>query len=246
MAVAFVDATVDHEVGTEQTIAVTYTAGNAFVIGINYALEPRTASITDTQGNTYTEIGSAEGTGAAFSSLHQFVAKNLIGSSATITITYSGSVQAATNVTEWSGVDNTTPTGGTASATNTSSADQDIVSGSLSAAGVAGDAVVAVGGNYYDSASWAAGATNPSGFAVEATATGDGGGDGTGMIAMGYAVLGAGYSGAASLNPSGNTYGNIKVVVLKAAAGGGIDAGTLGLAGTAMLMGRAILMPDEL
>jgi hypothetical protein len=218
MAGAFVDAVLDREVAAnDQTVAVTYSTGNALLVGINYAQNRQVVTITDTAGNTYTELVTAP-TDTAFSTTHAFVAKNLIGTSATITITYAGSTQAAVNVTEWSGLDTTTPTGGTATGTATSGTE--ITSGSLSAAGAAGDVVVAIVGSYYQSATWAAGSTNPSGFAAEASATSSGS-DGTGNIGMGYAVLAAGYSGAVSMDPAGTTYGNIVGVVLKAAGGGG-------------------------
>jgi hypothetical protein len=129
-------------------------------------------------------------------------------------------------VTEWSGVHTSTPTGGTASGTATSGTE--ITSGSLSAAGAANDAVVAIVGSFHQSTTWTAGSTNPPSFAAQASATSSGA-DGTGNIGMGFAVLSSGYSGATSMDPSGTTYGNIKTVVLKATGGGGGGTGHIAL-----------------
>jgi hypothetical protein len=213
MSVGLVDATVSNDSNTFQDIPVTYGAGNAFLVGVTYNNSAVTVTITDSQSNTYTEIGSAE-TDGAFVTTHLFRASGVTGSSATMTVTFSSSRHATVSITEWSGVDSGSPIGGTAGGVNTSSGD--ILSGSLSAAGVAGDVVAAFAGNFYQS-TFAVGATNPSGFAIESTASLQRS-DSTGSIGMGYAALAAGYSGAASLDPSGTTYGSIKVAVLKAAA----------------------------
>lgn len=202
------------------TIGVNYTAGNCLVLvtGYNHATYG-TVTVSDTHSNTWTETGSSPQSDAALLTVHTFVAPNMSGSSTTVTVSYGGSVKAAITVSEWSGVATSSVVTGTAGGKLLSGTSLDISSGSLSASGLSGDAVIAGYTNYYNP-TWSAGATNPSGFAVDSGST-TGGGDGIGNIGMGYAILGSTYSGAATINPGTTDYGAIIAFVLKQGSGGG-------------------------
>ncbi len=215
MAVALVQGGNDRQTNTTQVVSITYTAGNTIVFGISY--ENPTDKVTSVVGSVngaYTELGTPEE--AEFCVTHLYYKTGVTGTSENVTVTYSSSEAGAVTWTEWSGVDTGSPTGGVANGEQITGTG-DITSGSLDVAGSAGDAVVAVMGNYYNCSTVAVGATNPSGFAI-ATAATAAGADGAGNSATGYAILAGSYGGACSMDPSTtlSTYGQIRVVVLKA------------------------------
>ena len=223
---AFVKATVSAPaIGSDPSIAVTYTVGHAGLVWFNYAHAPYgTVTVDDDQGNTYTELGgspaaSPQVDGSGFDTLHAFVCGDMRGyGSAIITVHLGGSAEIALGVAEFDQVDPVTPVLDQIGNKNLASGDLD--SGNFASGGGSGDVVVGVGSNFYNTVTWSPGTSgNPSGFAVEASATKHNG-DGHGNIGLGWAALSGTYSGNVSLNSGTTQYGGIIALVLKAGSGG--------------------------
>lgn len=231
MSVAFVKSTTQasqtSDGSNHVTISVNYTAGNTLLLVTGYNHNTYgTVTVTDTQSNTWTQTDQSPQTDFSTITIHTFTATNVTGSSATVTVSYGGSVRAAITVSEWSGVDTTTPVNGVVRGQDISgSSSVDIFSSFFNShgyAGAAGDAIAAAYTNYY-SPTWSVDASspsNPSGFAVESGSTTTTG-DGLGNIGMGYALLSSAYAFGTAINPGTTDYGYIIALILKAAAGGG-------------------------
>lgn len=160
MAIAFVNRTegFSTSVGSssQAAAAASHTAGN-LVWAWLYTQTNLTATLADTAGNTYPQIGSAFAPTVGFFSM--FYAKNIIGNASNIvtatfsTPTIGGSTYVALGVRQFSGCDTTSPLVGTlqtGSGTGTAIASGTVtVSGqSVICAGIEGNPTLVAGSGY--------------------------------------------------------------------------------------------------
>jgi hypothetical protein len=84
-------------------------ASDIILVGFDFASGPSVSSVTDTQGNTFTEVGSQLTTPGGSDS-RVYYAKNIKGGADTVKVTLSGSASVIKEqVIEYSGVSTTTP-----------------------------------------------------------------------------------------------------------------------------------------
>ncbi len=96
------------------------TAGNLIVVGVQGANNSADPTITDTRGNTYVKVGSVHGgSGTAYSYL--YYAKNIAAGANTVTVTLPNGNDLGFHISEWSGVDTTSPFNASSSDVATSS-----------------------------------------------------------------------------------------------------------------------------
>lgn len=207
-------------VNTSLTVNFTPTTNpSVIVVSVNIPDNPASVSISDSINGAYTNIGAS---GAAFSKTFAHYVKNTTTSALVITITPPGSAFMAISVMEFSGADPTTPLGDKGIGTNSSSGSSQDIDTSSAVDGSAGDAIVAVSGNYY-APTWSVGATNPGGMAIISGAT-ESAGTAAGNVTAAYVILSGSYSAAVGNNPGTTTYGNTVGFQLVAAATGGTIA----------------------
>ena len=115
MAVAFVQSKSLSAPGTATTIAVTWTSntttGNLICLFVTYLSSTVTvSSVADSQTNTYTQVDFDDNTNGRTDRTYTFYAKNITGGATpTVTVTFSGSVNATLIVHEVSGCDTSSP-----------------------------------------------------------------------------------------------------------------------------------------
>jgi hypothetical protein len=159
--VSFVQATAGTTPGSTSSFSVTFpantVAGDLILVGFDFA-SAAFSSISDSQGNTFTEVGSQlTSPGAAHSQV--YYAKNIKGGADTVTVNLSAnSPWIEIYLTEYSGADQTNPIDGQAGAYGSAGA----VSSGTATTTVAGDIIYA-----YCLADWSCNAG--SGFTARST-----------------------------------------------------------------------------
>ena len=99
-------------------------AGDLIVVGVYFGKPSSIASVTDSQGNTYTQIGSVVVAPGGMQSTALFYAKNIFGGAETVTVSLNGVPQfpgLAIYIFEYKGINRVDPLDGNAQAAGTSS-----------------------------------------------------------------------------------------------------------------------------
>jgi hypothetical protein len=97
------------------------TAGNLIIVAIQGSAISSNPTVSDSRGNTYTKIGSVNGGGGpAYSYL--YYAKNIAAGANTVTVTLNNGGDLGFHISEWSGLDTTSPVTASSTGVATSSA----------------------------------------------------------------------------------------------------------------------------
>ena len=112
-SIAFVQAAAKATSASATSLTTSFTAntlaGDVILVGFDFSTSASASSITDSQGNTFTEVGS-QLTSPGGSRSRVYAAKNIKGGADTVTVTLSGSSSwLEIYLTEYSGVDTVTP-----------------------------------------------------------------------------------------------------------------------------------------
>jgi hypothetical protein len=202
-AAAFVQATGGTAPGAASTFSLSFpantVAGDLIMVGFDFTTAASFSSISDTQGNTFTEVGSQlTSPGGARSQV--YFAKNIKGGADTVTVTLTASsAWIESYLAEYSGTDPNNPIDAMASATGNAGA----VSSGNATTTTSGDIIYA-----YCLGDWAC--TKGSGFSARSTVDGNLIEDKTAGAAGNYAATG-----------NATNSWSIQMVALKPATSGG-------------------------